>query len=110
MARRVVEKAGIEERRNSTMQGTVLHGPGDVRFDEGDLPRPEFAVCGKWLEIRAQIQGVTEGAAKACAYACSGRGRREAPTGFGLTLGNKGFGSLTSDRPAALGDQVMELT
>jgi hypothetical protein len=46
---------------------------------------------------------------KACAHACSGHGRKEAPTGFGLTLGNKGFGSLTSNQPTALGDQEIEL-
>jgi threonine dehydrogenase-like Zn-dependent dehydrogenase len=70
MARRVVEKAGIEERRNSTMQGTVLHGPGDVRFDEGDLPRiikPTDAViriaatcvCGSDLWPYRGLQPVT---------------------------------------------------
>src|SRR4029450_12334903 len=56
------------------------------------------------------MQGVSGGATEACAYACSDHGRREAPTVFGLALGNQGFGSLMSYRPAASGGQEIELT
>src|SRR4029450_13164805 len=71
-------------------------------------PGPEFAVCGRRLEITPCIQGITRGTVEACAYRRPGFDRGRVPTALRLGLEIKGLFSSAGDQALVSRNQERE--